>query len=477
MIPNKAAEAGLSDVLVNLSCLTNRGADEFRATVHPRICLLGADYLNSNLGIRALTTGAITAIFAQHAGADVQILEYGAASREFIFELPETAVRVQMLNMRFSKQLWVQNHIARLIGTAVMLKVVPSRLRVKLLARNLWLRELTQADYVLALSGGDSFSDIYGLRRFFYMSLPQILVLLLGKKLIQLPQTIGPFKRSISRRVARWILSRSALVYSRDEEAVPQIRSLIPGKQAERVRFCPDLGFVVPAKVPARIDPQLEVVFSRRPVVGFNVSGLLYMGGYTRKNMFGLASDYKALVHRAIRHFIEVKNATVLLVPHLLWPRGEGDIPAAANIASELKHLYSDRLFTVEPTYDEREVKSVIERCDFFVGARMHACIAALSQCVPTVAMAYSGKFLGVLKSVGMDSAVADLRCLSIEEVLALLDWHFDQRALLRTELQTRMPRVSNSVFGLMKEITSIGNLFGDAVVEELGPSNTGLLK
>src|SRR5919108_6233570 len=159
------------------------------AQASPRICLLGADYLNSNLGIRALTTGAITAIFAQHPNASVQILDYGRASAQFTVELPQTTVSVPMLNMRFSKRLWVQNHIVRLIGTAVLLKAIPSRLRTKLVARNPWLRELTQADYVLALSGGDSFSDIYGLRRFFYVSLPQILALLLGKKLIQLPQT------------------------------------------------------------------------------------------------------------------------------------------------------------------------------------------------------------------------------------------------------------------------------------------------
>jgi len=460
MTPNQAAEAALSDVSGNLSCLTNRVADESRATVHPRICLLGADYLNSNLGIRALTTGAITAIFAQHPSADVQILEYGAASRQFIFELTQTTVSVQMLNMRFSKRLWVRNHIARLISAAVMLKVVPSRLRMKLLARNPWLRELTQADYVLALSGGDSFSDIYGLQRFFYMSLPQILVLLLGKKLIQLPQTIGPFKRRISRRVARWILSRSALVYSRDEEAVPQIRSLIPDKQAERVRFCPDLGFAVPAKVPARIDPQLEAVFSRRPVVGFNVSGLLYMGGYTQKNMFGLASDYKALVQRVIRHFIEVKNATVLLVPHVATHHGEGDALVCDQLIRELQPSYPGHLYSLQPLYDEREIKSVIAQCDFFVGARMHSCIAALSQSVPTAAMAYGDKFAGVLRSAGMQDAVADLRVLSADQVIALLSSLYDSRASLKSRLEARIPLIRNQVLGLLQPDTPQSTAF-----------------
>jgi len=40
----------------------------------PRICLLGTDYENSNLGIRAMTTGALTAIEAQYPNASVQML-------------------------------------------------------------------------------------------------------------------------------------------------------------------------------------------------------------------------------------------------------------------------------------------------------------------------------------------------------------------------------------------------------------------
>ena len=38
--------------------------------------------------------------------------------------------------------------------------------------------------------------------------------------------------------------------------------------------------------------------------------------------------------------------------------------------------------------YDQHAIKSIIGRCDFFIGSRMHACIAALSQKIPTAAVA-----------------------------------------------------------------------------------------
>lgn len=419
----------------------------------PRICLLGADYENSNLGIRALTTGALTAIDAQYPNASVKLIEYAVAPRHYIFDLPYKTVRVEMLNIRFSKKLWVKNHIARLIVTALLLTVIPSStLRRKLVSRSPWLQALTQTDYVLSLNYGDSFSDIYGIQRFIYVALPQLLALLLKKPLVQLPQTIGPFKSRICRAVAEWILSRSALVYTRDKEAVEPIRAMVPINRAERVRFCPDLGFVVPARVFTPLDPPLDRVFSRRPVVGFNVSGLLWMGGYTHNNMFGLAADYKTLIRKAVSYFIEARDATVLLVPHVLAAGGEGDPFACDELLHDLQHLYQGRLFALKPPYDERQVKHVIAQCDFFVGARMHACIAALSQCVPAAATAYSSKFNGVLRSIGMESTVADLRSFTADEVLAALGSSYDSREELKSILHRQVPAVQQTVNDLLNE-------------------------
>jgi colanic acid/amylovoran biosynthesis protein WcaK/AmsJ len=425
-----------------------------------RFLLLGADYENSNLGIRAMATGALTAIDSQYPEATVHMVEYGVVPREFVFGLPNRTTRVEMLNIRFSKKLWVRNHIARLLASALLLKLIPWRnARRRLAFLNPWLQALEGADYVLSLSYGDSFSDIYGLQRFFYVSLPQILALLLGKRLVQLPQTIGPFERRVSRLVAKGILSRSTLVYTRDEEAISSVRTMVPASHAGRVRFCPDLALVVPSKLFAPADLPLDRIFSCRPVVGFNVSGLLWMGGYTRKNMFGLAADYKTLVRKAIDGFIRTKGATVLLVPHVNAKVGEGDPIACDEIFREFQQAYPGRLFAMKPPYTEQEVKHVIAQCDFFVGARMHACIAALSQCIPTAALAYSDKFVGVLRSVGVESSVADLRRLSTDEALARLASSFDSRESLKAALQRSLPAAREKVLGFMSDLNAVEDL------------------
>ena len=41
------------------------------------VCLLGASFRTSNLGVSALAAGAIKALFVQFPGADLKILDYG----------------------------------------------------------------------------------------------------------------------------------------------------------------------------------------------------------------------------------------------------------------------------------------------------------------------------------------------------------------------------------------------------------------
>jgi polysaccharide pyruvyl transferase WcaK-like protein len=88
--------------------------------------------------------------------------------------------------------------------------------------------------------------------------------------------------------------------------------------------------------------------------------------------------------------------------------------------------------------YDQHEIKGVIGQCDFFIGSRMHSCIAALSQGVPCVAVAYSRKFAGVFESVGMESWVVDAREATNEEAVARILDLYRQRASVRAGLLRR---------------------------------------
>src|SRR6185503_20181754 len=91
---------------------------------------------------------------------------------------------------------------------------------------------------------------------------------------------------------------------------------------------------------------------------------------------------------------------------------------------------------------DATELKWFVGRCAWFCGTRMHACIAGLSQGVPTTAVAYSDKTVGVFRTAAVEDCVVDPRKLSGGEVADAVLADRDRRAEVAAALQRRLPGV-----------------------------------
>jgi polysaccharide pyruvyl transferase WcaK-like protein len=421
------------------------------------IVLIGATFDTGNMGVSALTAGSIEAGLRAWPDARILLLDYGKERRRFRYDSANGPVPVELLNMRFSKKLYLRNNIAILILLAIVLRLFPRRLRQFMFSRNIYFKEISSADFVVSISGGDSFSDIYGLGRFFYVSLPQILVQITGKKLIFLPQTVGPFNNWLVRTVAGYILKRAALVYSRDYAGLEEMQSFLNGHfDPDRFRFCYDVGFVVNPVRPEKVD--LEGFAGENDVsttVGLNVSGLLWMGGYTQNNQFALKTDYRLLVEKLIDYLIREKDATVVLIPHVFGEEkgSKSDQTVCEMLYQDLKSRYAKKLVLARGRHDQSEIKYIIGLCDFFIGSRMHACIAALSQGIPTVPVAYSKKFIGVMETIGVESYIVDPRIMDERQILHTVDRAWTERDSIRQHLKNKMPEVKAHVLNLFKEI------------------------
>lgn len=253
--------------------------------------------------------------------------------------------------------------------------------------------ELKRQDAVIDIGGGDSFADIYGPKRLRLMLALKALAHLAGKPFVFAPQTVGPFTKPTSRLAAKMHLKRCALVAVRDEPSRDHMAEL-------GVKAAPILASDVALRMPSGPKPDL----GPGPHVGLNVSGLLMGGGYTGRNEFGLGLDYPALIGDLIQWF-QGQGATVHLIPHVIVPdgplAGEDDLRACAALADRHPGTVLAPSFASPP-----DAKGYISAMDFFLGARMHACIAAFSTGVPLVPMAYSRKFAGLFGSLGFDRTV-----------------------------------------------------------------------
>jgi colanic acid/amylovoran biosynthesis protein len=281
-------------------------------------------------------------------------------------------------------------------------------------------RAFDACDLVLDIGEGDSFADIYGWKRLTFHLATKFMATRGGRPFVFSPQTLGPFKGRLSGWWADRVLSRAALVCTRDaiSSAFYRARGLQPA-----LLEATDVAFALPYTPRAR-----DAV---RPQVGLNISGLLWSGGYTGGNQFGLRMDYRQLVLDLVDWFQGPGGAEVWLVPHVVTPQREVEDDWRA---SQQVSVLRPGVRLAGPFADPSAAKSFISGLDFFAGARMHACIAAFSSGVPCVPMAYSRKFTGLFNTLGY-TRVADCTSETAQQVCDVVQRGFREREAIREEV------------------------------------------
>lgn len=421
-----------------------------------RVALLGASFDTGNLGVSALAESSIKCILHRWPDAQVTLLAGSRQVGEENLQIGNRLLKAKKIPVRFCRNLFLPNHFLVLFIYAMLLKILRgSSFKAFCCRRNSYVSELLRTDIAADITGGDSFSDIYGMHRFVLVTLTKWLVILFDIPLVLLPQTYGPFNRRVSKMGAKYLLKRAAVIYSRDNSSMDYIKNLLGNHTAaEKVRFVPDVAFVLDSCSPTCLDTGIDLNKHNHGtlIVGLNVSGLLYNGGYTRDNMFGLKTDYRRLIYQIIELLLKNENVSVLLVPHVFPPAGyevESDPDACLEVYRQMVQKYPDGIFLTRGRYSHKEIKYIIGLCDFFIGSRMHACIAAMSQFIPTIGLAYSDKFAGVFGSVGLADYVVDVRNSDEGDLAEKIKTAFEQRGKIHKHLQNIIPQTTEKILNV----------------------------
>lgn len=293
-------------------------------------------------------------------------------------------------------------------------------LRQFVMGRSQFLKELRRCDLAVDIGEGDSFTDIYGRRRFAFHCASKLASILLGQPLVLAPQTIGPFEHPVHRWIATRLINRASAVYARDHLSTAFLDRL--GARSPRDEFI-DVAFRLPYTPAPRAEGRVRV--------GINVSGLLYNGGYTGANELGMTLDYVALTEALITYFLKEPGVEVHLFAHVAGAGGpDDDAPAIEALARKFPGV------SLAPRFASSiAAKSWMSGLDFVIAGRMHACIGAYSAGVPVVPVAYSRKFNGLFGTLNYPYFV-DGKATTTERALTDITGWFRDRATLKGAIE-----------------------------------------
>lgn len=303
-------------------------------------------------------------------------------------------------------------------------------------------RALDRLDCILDIGAGDSFTDIYGAKRFGFMWLTKVMAEARRKPLVLSPQTIGPFSRQPQTAMAAFAMNHAELIVARDPLSHEVARRMSP---RARTLQAVDVAFALPFERRARTPGHTAV--------GVNVSGLLFNGGYSGANEFGMQVDYADYSRRLIAGLLARADTSVHLICHVntdIIPQDD-DRRVADRLAAEFPGVVRGPDFA-----SPSEAKSYISGLDFLVAGRMHACIAAFSSGVPVVPVAYSRKFSGLFEGVLGYPHVVPVKGLDAAGALAFTLERLDRREALEADIARGAALVDGLLEGYRRELVQL---------------------
>ena len=422
-----------------------------------KLCIMGTPVTCGNRGVLALGASLVNLCWRASQGGEVILLLGNKDNQPASLRVGGAPRLIPVVHCRLSPRSRPCDHFVWILLISILYRLLPLRsIRTAIAQSTPWVKTVAEADLVGDVRGGDSFSDIYGIKRFLLGFLMTWSVLLVRGTMVQFPQTYGPFKSPLARGLARYLLKRSSVIIARDEQSREVAQELVGTEKV--VLLSPDVAFSLEAVRPKRIDvdPPLASPIPSG-VIGLNVNGLMYNGGYTRNNMFGLKLDYPDFLPNLITALLREHSGELWLIPHTYASRGkvESDNEASEKLRDSLPPQLRSRVRLVTGDYDQHEIKWIIGQCDFFIGSRMHSCIAALSQGVPCVGVAYSMKFAGVFGSVGMEKWVVDARSTGQGDAVDRIFSLYNQRNDVRHELMRRADQARQRLDSLFRDLVS----------------------
>lgn len=287
----------------------------------------------------------------------------------------------------------------------------------------------------LIVIGGDNITLDYGIESLIWHVRFAQHAQRIGKKVMVWGASIGPFSAEpvVEHFVAEFLRSADCVTV---RETISQQYLTDIGVQ-KNVALVSDGAFVMTPE-PIDITP-FWPAGAEQGVLGFNISPLI--------QKFRPAGEHRRVLQKEVAEFLketlENRQISILLLPHVDPLDGVAE-NSDSHYMREILAMTGDfegRLRLAPDHLNAAQLKFVLSQCTYFIGARTHATIGAMSCLVPTVSIAYSIKAKGLNRDLfGNEALVLETSLVNNETLRTFFETLIANREQILSVLKRRIP-------------------------------------
>jgi len=271
----------------------------------------------------------------------------------------------------------------------------------------------------------------------------------LGKKVVFLPNSYGPFIGLTVKQQVRTVFNQLDLVYARENVSSKSLGDLL----GKKIPVEMDLGFFLEK---GSQDEALKILQkynlkTHDKIVGVTIRPWRFPG---LSNPEGLYKNYIDSVVDLTKHMLS-KGYKVALCNQSLGPNSHEDDRNA--IRDLLAQVQDPNIIWINENLPCDTLKALYSNFYFFIGTRFHSIIFSLTSLVPSIAIGYGGnKALGIMGDFSLDDYVVQIQDVQSDGLIKMFDKAILEYDAIKLQLEKSMSLVTDSRNRLIKDIQSL---------------------
>jgi colanic acid/amylovoran biosynthesis protein len=303
-----------------------------------------------------------------------------------------------------------------------------------------------KADVVISCGGGNFYAHHKASPSLFWALATIAFAIGLGKKVIMLPQSIGPIEGGLQRRMARAVIGRVRMIMVREPVSLDFVRRTLKIDKSKSI-VLPDLAFGL-SESPA---------FEKRALSNNEESlsvGITIINRAEQNIEFDRQSIYEDAITAAATKLAKEYGAHVYLYVQCYGPSpDQDDRHVTGRLYSRILE-HTDQVSILDSFDDAREIRASLKGMDCIMATRMHTAIFALINDTPLVLIGYQPKSRGLMDSLNLSKYYCDIDEVSPELLMDMVEDAVANRVSLKQHIAGEMEQIRPTVSSWTDQIT-----------------------